>query len=398
MSSSGGGRRLPVRAGALLAMAVLLVSLLLRAPISSVPPALAQISLDLSLTPAVAGMATGLPLLCFGAFAFLTPPLSARFGSEITLWVAVVLIVIGIALRSVPTVGTFFGGITLVGMGIAIGNVIIPAIIRARFPLKIALMMGLYSLGLQVSAAMGAAATEPMLQLGWGWPRALGVWLVPTVAIGLLWTAATVSVLRRHGRGTARKATGLRGVSRRALTWAICVFMGLQSMGFYALLTWIPQILTDTGFTTGQAAALLTAFSMLGMPGSFLGPRIASSHRGWLAIVGVFAINIVGVIALVSGGWVALVGIAICGLCQGVLLAVALTFIAHQREPADVPAVSALAQGVGYSLAAIGPFALGALYAATGGWLAPIVFMVGGYVLAAASGVWVARGEVSGHQ
>lgn len=380
------------QAGVFFGVTVLLVALLLRAPISSVPPALAIISADLGLTPTVAGLATGLPLICFGLFAFLTPPLSARVGQEITLWIAVLLIAVGIALRSVPAVGTFFGGVTLVGLGIAIGNVIIPAIIRARFPLKMALMMGLYSLALQLSAAFGAASTEPLLQFGWDWTRALGAWLVPVVIIGLFWTIATLSVLRHAASGHGQPS-GLGHVSRRWLSWAIALFMGLQSLGFYALLTWIPTVFVDAGFSTGLAAAMLTVFSLLGIPGSFLGPRIASAKRGWLAICVLYAVNSLGVTGLALGGAFAIAGTVLCGLCQGVLLAVALTFIAHQRDPADVPAVSALAQGVGYALAAIGPLVLGALYSATGGWGVPMGFMVVGYVGAAASAAWVSRAE-----
>lgn len=389
-------RRRPIRAGWLLAAAVLLVSLLLRAPISSVPPALAEISATLALTPTVAGMATALPLICFGVFAFITPLLAARVGHELTLWVAVALIVVGIGLRSVVSVGTFFGGITLIGLGIAIGNVIIPAIIRARFPLRVALMMALYSLGLQVSAALGAASTEPLLAIGWQWPRALLIWLVPAVATAVVWTLATVAVLRRDGGAHARRrATGLGQVSRRLVTWVICVFMGLQSLSFYALLTWIPQLLVDRGFSTGQAAVLLTVFSLLGMPGSFLGPRMASGGRGWIAIVAVFGLNIAGVLLLLFGGGLTVAGIVICGLCQGVMLAVALTFIAQQRDPSDVAAVSAMAQGIGYGLAAAGPLALGALYSATGDWVWPILLLAAALALAAVSGAWVARGQAA---
>lgn len=380
------------QAGLFLAVTVLLVALLLRAPISSVPPALSIISADLGLTPTVAGLATGLPLICFGVFAFLSPPLAARVGQEVALWIAVVLLTGGIALRSVPTVGTFFGGVTLVGLGIAIGNVIIPAIIRARFPVRIALMMGFYSLCLQVSAALGAAGTEPLLHIGWGWPPALGAWLVPAVVIGLLWTIATITVLR-HGAARHGRPSGLGHVSRRWLSWAISLFMGLQSLGFYALLTWIPTIFVDAGFSNGLAAAMLTAFSLLGIPGSFLGPRIASARRGWLAIAILYAFNSLGVIGLALGGAFAVIGTVLCGLCQGVLLAVALTFIAHQRNPADVPAVSALAQGVGYGLAAIGPLVLGALYSATGGWSLPMAFMVLSYAGSAAAAAWVSRAD-----
>lgn len=396
-SPPAGGASAQVNAGVFVGVAVLLVALLLRAPISSVPPALATIAGELGLSHAAAGLATSLPLICFGAFAFLTPVLSKRFGPEITLWVALVLMALGLATRSVPAANWFFLGITLVGMGIAVGNVIIPAIIRTRFPLKVPFMMGMYSLGLQISAAIGAASTEPLLGQGAGWPVAIGVWLVPAVLIGLVWTVVTIRLVRQHNAGGVARATttSVSVVARRMLTVAICIFMGLQSLCFYALLTWIPQILVDGGMTPAQAGILLTVFSMLGMPGSFLGPRVASSRWGPAAIVIIFLANAGGAsLLLLHGVWMVL-GIAICGLCQGVLLAVALTFIARQRNPADVPAVSAIAQGVGYTVAAAGPFMLGVLYSATETWVWPLIFLMGIYVLAACCGAWAARASAA---
>ena len=135
--------------GVLLAC-VVLVSLMLRAPITSVPPALTAISDTLGLTPSIAGLATALPLICFGVFAFLTPPLAARFGTFSTLTIGLALMIAGLVVRVMPSTVAFFAGVTLVGMGIAIGNVVIPAIVRTSFPLRLGLMMGIYSLGLQL--------------------------------------------------------------------------------------------------------------------------------------------------------------------------------------------------------------------------------------------------------
>ena len=154
------GAAMPV--GTLLVAAVIAAAALLRAPITAVPPSLGTISADLNLSHAAAGATTSLPLVCFGIFAFVAPLLVARFGLERTMLGLLVPLLLGIVLRSAGSVAAFFAGAVLVGVGIAIGNVILPALIRARFPTKVALMMGVYVSVLQISGAVGSAVTVPL--------------------------------------------------------------------------------------------------------------------------------------------------------------------------------------------------------------------------------------------
>lgn len=367
------------------------VALMLRAPVSNVPPALATIAADLSLPPAVAGLATTLPLVCFGVFAFLAPPVSARVGPITTMSLATVVLCAGLAVRSVPTAATFFLGVTLVGVAIAVGNVIAPAVVRADFPQRVALMMAVYSLGLQVSAGAGAATTGPLLfGLGWEWMAAIGVWLAPALAVAGVWGVLAVRS-RRADTGTLPPPTTLRRVARNPLTWGIAVFFGLQSLTFYSLLTWLPAQLTAHGVSASTAGTLLATFSMLGVPGSFLGPAIIDGRHGTVGLVAVFAAFLTGVLLLIVGPAAAVVGTLMCGLSQGVALAVALSLVAHQSDPADVPAASAIAQGTGYTLAAVGPVLVGGLFSVTGGWVVPDLVLSGGIIGAATAAVWSLR-------
>lgn len=393
---SGGAASTAGRGGWLALVGIVGVALMLRAPVSNVPPALATIAADLSLSPAVAGLATTLPLVCFGAFAFLAPPVSARVGPVTTMALATIVLCLGLAVRSVPTAATFFLGVTLVGIAIAVGNVIAPAVVRADFPHKVAVMMAVYSLGLQVSAGAGAATTGPLLfGQGWAWPAAIGVWLAPAVAVAAVWLAVALRS-RRADTGSLPPPSTLRRVARYPLTWGIAAFFGLQSLTFYSLLTWIPTQLTDHGISAATAGTLLAVFSMLGVPGSFLGPAIIDGRRGALWLVLVFASFLTGVLLLTVSPAAAVVGTLVSGLSQGVALAVALSLIAHQADPADVPAASAIAQGVGYTLAAIGPVLIGALYATTGGWVIPDLVLATGIVCAATAAVFSLRARRRG--
>lgn len=349
---------------------MILTALLLRAPITGVPPVLNFIADDLSLTPTLAGLVSTLPLLCFGLFAFVSPFLSSRLGVEPTLWVALMLLNVGIAVRLFVGGGPFFTGTLLIGLGVAIGNVIVPALARTWFATRLAFVMGLYSVTLQVSGASGPLITSIGVGAGATWPVAIGVWIVPGL-IGLgLWTLVSVMVrqLRKGQPHKGHAPTGLAHVARTRAAWILTFVMGAQSLLFYSLLTWLPtQFRNVAGLSQAEAGIALTIFTILGTPGSFAAKWFTTHPKAPRNLVIMFSIYIGGMFLLwLHTPWSTLLGAAICGLAQGLCLAMALTFIAHQHNPADVPAMSALAQGVGYLFAAVGPVLLGYLFSLTG--------------------------------
>ncbi|MFV0460799.1 MAG: MFS transporter [Actinomycetales bacterium] len=378
---------------AYLAVCLVGVALLLRAPITSMPAALPALSADLGLTPAVAGLATGLPLICFGAFAFLSAPLASRVGVEGALVLALGVALLGTLVRSLDRPVPFFVGVTLLGAGIAVGNVVVPALVRTYFAHRLAAMMGLYSLGLQLGAALGAAVTTPlMVRAGWSWQWALAAWAPPLALMLVLWAPVWLGV-RRRGLSATRVPTSLAVLVRRPLVWATSLLMGLQALIFYSLLTWLPQLLLDAGLSAGLAGVLLTAFNLLGVPGSFLGPLVVGTRRSGPTMVAlslgyavVFGLLLLGPAAAVAG---AILG----GLCQGAWLSISLTYIARQPNPLDVPGVSALSQGLGYLVAAVGPILLGALYSATGGWAIPLLVLLVALVGVVGCAVVLARAD-----
>ncbi|GAB3716297.1 MFS transporter [Mariniluteicoccus flavus] len=361
-SSSAAGLRWLVLAG------MLAITLQLRAPITSVPPALDRISATLHLTPTVAGLVTSLPLVCFGVFAFVTPVLAARVGLEPTLWASAVLMMLGMAVRHDAHALTFFAGTLVLGMGIALGNVILPALARSWFPDRLPLVMGVYTVVIQVSGAAGPFLAAPLLARGWAWPTTISVWVWPGLVALVGWTLISVRVARsrrgepHHGAPPA----GLLAVARRPRSWAITFVMGTQSLLFFALLTWLPVQLRGHGLDEATLGVVLGVYSILGLPGSFWAADLGrgTGAPGRLAVL--TTAYVVGFALLPTTLVGCLVGVLICGVCQGLWLVVALTFIADQAEPGDVPAVSALAQGAGYLWSSLGPVAVGAAYAATG--------------------------------
>ncbi|MDO5630040.1 MAG: MFS transporter [Mobilicoccus sp.] len=374
----------------MLVVGILGAAFLLRAPLTSVPPALSSIRADLGLSPVMAGATTAVPLLCLGVFAFLTPLLIARWGLERTMFAAVVPITLGLLLRGTAGVAVFFVGAVLIGVGIAIGNVLVPALIRARFPLRMALLMGAYVAILQGSASLGSLLTAPLdIDAGLGWRVALGVWTVPAALVVLWW----IVLVTRRGvpEEDIDPPTGMASVVRKRLTWAITVFMGFQSLMFYSLVTWMPAQFVAAGHSPSMAGMLLAVFSLLGLPGAFVAPHFAAGrYAGWF-IIGVYAIQGVGILLLGGGLIGSAIAAVLCGLAQGTAFSAALTFVAGQPNAGDVPAVSAFAQGTGYILAAFGPPVLGGVYSATGGWETPNLILLAVTVLVAALGADTGR-------
>lgn len=382
------------RSGAgLLLAGVVLASLLLRAPIAAVSPALEWITLDLGLSQSSAGLVTTLPLVCFSVFAFVTPALTRRFGVMLTFWIAMLVLLAGIVVRSMAPVSVvFFGGVTLIGLGIAIGNVAVPAIVRQGFKDRARTMLIVYSIVIQIGATLGAAATVPLMQLGWGWPRALDVWAWPAVLVLVVWWLAMRSGHGASLRADSPVATSIATLVRRTDVWAVTAVMGLQAMTFYALLTWLPQLLRDQGVSPASAGVLLGAFTLSGLVGSALVGRIlaAAPTAGLWVLLGLNLVSY-GLLVVGAGGWVAALGSALSGVCAGAWLSIGLWCIARQDDPADVPGVSALAQGLGYLLAAAGPVAAGVLVEFARAWWLPMLVMALAMVAATLAAVWLTR-------
>lgn len=375
-------------------LGMIVVALMMRAPITGVPPALLQIADSLSLSATAAGLVTTLPLICFGVFAFISPFLSAKFGVEPTLWVAVVLLLIGIGVRMVVGVTPFYTGTLLIGLGVAISNVIVPALARTWFAHRLATVMGLYSVMLQISGSAGPFVTSMALSAGAEWPTAISVWFIPGVFALALWTVVSL-LIRKQTHGHPHKGSppsGIGHLARRPMAWLITFVMGVQSLLFYTLVTWLPTQFRLVELSTAQAGLLLTLYTLLGIPGSFAAAWFTTHRYAPRNLVIMYSTYLTGLILLVIGqqGTV-IAGAIICGLGQGVCLSMALTFIAHQPNPADVPALSALAQGAGYLIAATGPVLFGFLYAQTGTLRLGEILLIGLTVFLTVGSVVVAR-------
>jgi CP family cyanate transporter-like MFS transporter len=363
-----------LRTPAAVGVALVLVALNLRLALGAVPPVLDDIRRSYGLSSSAAGLLTTAPVLCFSLAAPLAPWLSRRLGQEQLLLACVGVIVAGIVVRLVPGVAPLFLGTVVLGVAIAVGNVIVPSIVKRAFP-RPGAMMGAYTMSLSASAALGAGLTVPLEDALGSWRVALAVWALPAVLAGLAWSVEAHGAGREPSPGVSQVVE----LRRDRTAWLVTASLALQSFLFYALLGWTPDILRDAGLSSVAAGAQLSIAMVCGIPASLLLPVLAGRGRDQRALAfvapGLWAAGLVGL--LLAPGTATAVWMVLAGLGQGAGIAFALTLVVL-RAPDGVHAasLSGMSQGVGYALGAVGPFALGALHDATGGWTWPLLTML----------------------
>ncbi|TGG79710.1 MFS transporter [Streptomyces albus] len=353
-----------------LAVALIVVALNLRPAIVAMSPLLDEVRSATGLTSTAAGLLTTLPVLCFGLFAPVAPRLARKAGMEASPLVVLVVLLAGVGLRLAGSVTALFAGTFLVGVAIAMGNVLLPGIIKRDFPHKAGLMTGLYSMALFGGAALAAGLTVPVQHAAsLGWRPALALWGVLAVIAVLCW-APQLSTEHRD-MAPSHPVRAVRGLWREPLAWYVALFMGFQSLNYYTATAWLPAIFTAHGMSAGQAGWMLSLSSILGIVSSLAGPVLAGRTRsqGWLAVVAAVlcCAGLAGMMAApVTGAWVWMV---LLGLGQGVAISVSLALIVLRAPDARHAAqLSSMAQCVGYLLAALGPLVLGAVHDATHDW------------------------------
>lgn len=359
----------PVARPWLLLLGLVLVALNLRPALSSMAPVLGQVSAGLGLTGSEAGLLTTLPVLCLGLFAPLAPILARRFGGERVILGILFTLALGILVRSTLGVAGVFLGSLMAGASIGIIGVLLPGIVKRDFPRHAGTLTGVYTMALCLGAAMAAGATVPLAtRFDGSWAMGLGFWLVPALLAMLVWLPQA-----RQGHGLHKVAYRVRGLWRDPLAWQVTLYMGLQSSLAYIVFGWLPSILIGRGLSPTEAGLVLSGSVILQLVSSLSAPWLATRGKDQrLAIVIVMLLTLAGLFgclyAPLSGlwGWA-----VVLGLGQGGTFALALTLIVLRSGDAHVAAnLSSMAQGVGYTLASMGPFAVGVVHDLTGGWAA----------------------------
>ena len=359
--------------GILLVLGILLIAANLRATFTGIAPVLEQIINHFGLSASQAGFLTTLPLIAFAVASPMAATLAKKQGLERTLFVALLFILAGVAARVINTSAMLFVGTAIIGVGIAIANVLLPSLIKRDFPAKVALMTSAYVLTMGVVSGGFSTLVFPLSQLnGLGWQLALGSSALITLASIIVW----MSQLSKHTKpaSIAQHTDTSKSVWRYLLAWQITLLLGLNSFLNYIIITWLPSILTETGHSATQAGAYHGAFQIAtALPGLILIPLLAklkdqSALSFILAMLS--ALSALGLLYMPS---FAFVWTLMLGFCSGACFILGLSFISLRTDDSQQAAsLSGMSQSVGYLLAAIGPMLAGALHTTTGSWSAPL--------------------------
>lgn len=372
--------------------AILLVAANLRAPFTGVAPLLTQLQQSLAISASVSGLLITLPLLVFMVVSPWIPALSRRWGMERLLLAALVILGAGIALRSLGGLGLLLTGTVFIGAGIAAGNVLLPGVVKARFPNHIALLTSAYVLAMGIMAAVWSALVIPLAEGDSGsWQFALGAMLVMPVVSALVW----LSQLRARPVGSEHAASHSPGqnIFRFWLTWQVCGFFACNSFLYYSVVSWLPAMVSQAGFSAADAGSIHGVFQFAGaLPGLVIVPAMARLRDQRSLSASMTLVNLLGFAGMLlwpagAYGWAALLGFGI-----GANFILALSFLGLRAHNAGQAAsLSSAAQTLGYCVAASGPFILGALYDALGQWTLALWICVAVSLAQAALGTRVGR-------
>ena len=359
----------------LVLVGIVVVSFNLRPAAVSVGPVLAEVTADLSMSSTVAGVLTTLPVLAFATFGMLTPGVAARLGLHRVTLGALLCVVVGLGLRSRTDDALAFLLLSLLGLaGMAAANVLLPSLVKLHFPSRVGLLTSIYTTSMAVGLTLASMTTVPISEATGSWRDGLGIWAVTALVAAIPWVA-----LLRHDSAPERGPVEVRlsQVARTKLGWLMAVFFGLQSTQAYSLFGWFAQVYRDAGFSPATAGVLLGVITGASIPLSLWLPtvtaRMANPAPVILGLIALYPVGYLGLVfAPVAGAWV---WAAALGTATAVF-PVALTLIGlRARTSGGTAALSGFTQGVGYLIAAVGPFAVGVVHDVTESWTVPLILL-----------------------
>ncbi|WP_233879244.1 CynX/NimT family MFS transporter [Virgibacillus halodenitrificans] len=388
----------------LLFIGIIVVAFNLRPAITSIGPLIGIIRDDVGLSNWSVGLLTSLPLIAFAIMSPIVPRLANRYTNERIMMVGLILLAIGISARSISLISLLFAGTLFVGLGIAICNVLLPGVIKDKFPARVALMTSLYSTAMGIFAAAASGLSIPIATgMDLGWKLALLIWCLPAIIGIFIW----VYLNKNNNKEQTEEINYINPSENRMwkspLAWHVAAFMGLQSFLFYVTISWLPEILHDYGMDIAHAGWMLSMMQFIGLPASFFVPVIAGKFKSQRPIVVIMAsCSVIGYSGLLLGNSYVMLVIStvIIGIALSGTFALALAFLGMRAKNAKQAAeLSGMAQALGYVLAAAGPIFIGYLYDLTHLWAIPLItliiiaLMVMAFGLSAGRDVYVLDGE-----
>ena len=379
------------RATVLVLLGMVLLSLNLRPAAVSVGPVLAEVRDGLGMSGTAAGLLTSLPVLAFACFGAVAPAAARIAGVHRVTLLALLTVAAGLLGRALTHSEPLFLLLSMLALGgMAMANVLLPSLVKLHFPDRVGPVTAIYTTALAVGLTSALVLTVPISEAYGGWRSGLGAWAVVALVAAVPWLG-----LVAHDRAleTSPRTVRFGDVARTRIGVAMAFFFGLQSLQAYAVFGWFAQLWRDNGYSATQAGALLGLVAAVSIPLSLWAPAAVARRddQRWilLAVMSCYPIGYVGLMVSphdLAILWALLVGVG------AVTFPIVLVLIGlRSRTPQGTAALSGFTQSMGYLLAAVGPFGVGLVHDATGGWTWPLVMLAALSVPQILIGMYVAR-------
>lgn len=378
------------------ALPLFFVAMTLRPLTTSVGPVLPEIRQDFGLSATAGSLLSTLPILMFGLGALLVPRLLHRVSPNKAITISLLALAIGGNLRLLPFIVVLYLGTIIIGLGVAVGNIVPSLITRRDFPTRIGGVMGMVAGAISFSAAVAALITYPLAtQLG-SWREALAVWAILPLIIFIIWqfyrnpSTKDVPLTTPHN---------MKALLRNPLAWSLTFYFGFQSINFHSMNTWLPTILREAGTDPVTAGNQLALLVLIGLPTGLFVPPLAARFTSQVGLcvtfVVIFAVGLVGIYSFAIYGlwpaatwlWVFLLGV---GLGSSFPLALTLVLL-RSGSPETSRDLGSFMQGGGYIISATGPLVMGFLRDVTNSWSAAFIALGIALLIQLISGVIVSR-------
>lgn len=352
----------------LLILGIILVSINLRTSIASVGPLIPFIREDLDISNGLAGFLTTLSLLTFAVFSLFAPSIGKRLGHGKAIFLGILILAIGVASRVLGGIELLYIGTALTGIGIVIANVLMIPFFKARIPQKIGLMTAILTTGMSLFAAIASGISVPMaVDLAWGWRGSLASWSILMVLALVAW----LPQLKPHQSGNQTALLPAKNVWKSRLAWQVTLFMGAQSVMYFTMITWLPDMLIARGMSPVEAGISLSYMQLISLIGTFFVPGWLIKLKEQTNVVLLVGIGyLVGYGALfIQNEIITFAALTLIGVGSGASLSIAYTLISlRSAEDLTTAKLSGMVQSAGYVLAALGPLIFGISMDMFGNW------------------------------
>ncbi|OOR10792.1 MFS transporter [Bacillus cereus] len=340
-------------------LALFFVSINLRIGITSISPLLETIRQDLNISNFSVSFLTAIPVFCMGTFALLTGKVIKKYGAEKAIMACLILIGFATCMRAfTSSISTLFASSLFIGIGIALAGPLLSGFIKEKFPTKIGLMIGIYSVGMGTGASLSAGLTIPLQHvLKDDWNMALAFWGVLTIIAIIFW----YPVMKRKKNTSTQDKKNNSLPLRNKKAWLFTIFFGLQSGIFYSITTWLAPANQNMGVSSEQAGTLITVFTVVQMICSFLIPTLADIYKNralWL--LGSICFVLVGLSLMIYPLTTPWIPSILLGIGLGGVFPLALMLPLYETKTSeDASAWTAMMQSGGYIMGGFIPVLAG---------------------------------------